>query len=138
MSRKRRTLRLAQKYLEQHESKVSKTHLYKEELRKKLRVFTRWALNLRTYLVPWESKIRKIESHFGSVVSSYFTFLRWVIYMNIIITLLIMSFVTIPEFIADATADAGRLNRTASRKKIPASEKRQADEFQRVWHFDGT
>uniref|UniRef100_A0AC34FQH2 Uncharacterized protein n=1 Tax=Panagrolaimus sp. ES5 TaxID=591445 RepID=A0AC34FQH2_9BILA len=74
-------------------------------------------------------------SHFGSVVSSYFTFLRWVIYMNIIITLLIMSFVTIPEFIADATADAGRLNRTATRKKIPESEKRQADEFQRGLYF---
>lgn len=34
---------------------------------------------------------------FGSVVSSYFTFLRWVIFMNFIITLLIASLVIIPE-----------------------------------------
>ena len=97
MNRKRRTLRLAQKYLEQHESKVSKTHLYKEELRKRFRMFSRWFSNINTYLIPWESRIKKIESHFGSVVSSYFTFLRWVLYMNVVITVIVLCFITIPE-----------------------------------------
>ncbi|VDK54617.1 unnamed protein product [Anisakis simplex] len=112
MNRKRRTLKLAQKYLEQHESKVSKTHLYKEEFKKRWHATCRWADNIRIYLIPWEAKIKRIETmmmchklsknikgHFGSVVSSYFTFLRWVVYVNLIITLIIISFIVIPEVI---------------------------------------
>lgn len=38
-----------------------------------------------------------VLGHFGSVVSSYFTFLRWIVYVNLIITLIIISFVVIPE-----------------------------------------
>lgn len=37
---------------------------------------------------------------------------------------------------ADATADAGRINRTTSRKVIPLNERVHADEFQVVWHYD--
>lgn len=47
MQRKRRTLKLAQKYLEQHESKVSKLHLYKEEFYKGWKGFLRWLSNKR-------------------------------------------------------------------------------------------
>ncbi|KAL3122704.1 hypothetical protein niasHT_009601 [Heterodera trifolii] len=137
MNRKRRTLRLAQKYLEQNESKVSKTHLYKEELVKRWRWFLRWLSNIGIYFVPWESRIKRIESQFGSVVSSYFTFLRWVIFINFIITAIIIAFVVVPECAADATADAGRQNRTASRKRIPPEEQSHVDEWAVVWHFDG-
>ncbi|VDK80764.1 unnamed protein product [Gongylonema pulchrum] len=38
--------------------------------------------------------------------------------------------------VADAVADEGRVNRTASRKIIPARERIHADELQVVWHFD--
>jgi hypothetical protein len=69
--------------------------------------------------------------------------------MNLVITLLIVSFVVIPEVsfylnstflhlfqsIADITADGGRNERTRSRKSLPADEKRHADEFQVVWHY---
>ncbi|KAI6209460.1 TMC domain-containing protein [Aphelenchoides besseyi] len=137
MQRKRRTLRLAQKYLEQHESRVSRSHLYKEELRKRWHFFVRWFSNFLSNILPWESKIKRIESHFGSVVSSYFTFLRWVIFMNLAITALILAFVVIPEMIADATADGRRRERTRSRKVMPAEEKAHADEFTVVWHFGG-
>jgi hypothetical protein len=97
MHRKRRTLKLAQKYLERNECKVSKMHLYQEELHKGWKSFLRWLSNTSTYLIPWQTKIKRIESHYGSVVSSYFTFLRWVIFMNFMITLLILAFVVIPE-----------------------------------------
>ncbi|CAD5228883.1 unnamed protein product [Bursaphelenchus okinawaensis] len=137
MNRKRRTLRLAQKYLEQHESKVSPTHLYKEELSKKWHYVVRWFSNINTYLVPWESKIKRIESHFGSVVSSYFTFLRWVIFMNLIITLLICAFIVLPETIADATANSARQDRTMTRKVLPYNERKDADTIQVIWHYDG-
>lgn len=58
-----KNFRLAQKYLEQNESKVSRAHLYKEELIKRWRLFLRWASNISIYLIPWESKIKKIESN---------------------------------------------------------------------------
>uniref|UniRef100_A0A914CHZ3 TMC domain-containing protein n=1 Tax=Acrobeloides nanus TaxID=290746 RepID=A0A914CHZ3_9BILA len=136
MNRKRRTLRLAQKYLEQHESKVSKTHLYKEELLKRWSMFLRWATNINTYLIPWESRIKKIESHFGSVVSSYFTFLRWVVYMNLIITLLVVSFVVIPEVLADVTNN-DRRNLTRAEKIIPDTEVPAADTWAVIWGYNG-
>ncbi|CAG9531962.1 unnamed protein product [Cercopithifilaria johnstoni] len=137
MNRKRRTLKLAQNYLAQHESRVSKTHLLKVELKKRWSAFCRWADNVKIYLIPWEAKIKRIESHFGSVVSSYFTFLRWIVYVNLIITLIIISFIVIPEMLADAAADPNRVNRTASRKIIPSRELIHADELQVVSNFDG-
>lgn len=39
----------------------------------------------------------KFTGQFGSVVSSYFTFLRWVIFLNLIITLIVTTMVVIPE-----------------------------------------
>jgi hypothetical protein len=61
MARKRRTLKLATKYLEQNESKVSKMHLYKEALGRGWRAFGRWIAN-KADLLPWEGKIKRIES----------------------------------------------------------------------------
>ncbi|EFO24563.1 hypothetical protein LOAG_03920 [Loa loa] len=137
MNRKRRTLKLAQQYVAQHESRVSKTNLLKVELKKRWGAFCRWADNVKIYLIPWEAKIKRIESHFGSVVSSYFTFLRWIVYVNLMITLIIISFVVIPEMLADAAADPSRVNRTASRKIIPSQELIHADELHVVSNFDG-
>ncbi|ULT79579.1 hypothetical protein L3Y34_010283 [Caenorhabditis briggsae] len=137
MTRKRRTLKLAQKYLEQHESKVSRSHLYMEEMRKRARLMKRSFSNFKTYLIPWESKIKRIESHFGSVVSSYFTFLRWIVFVNIMITLIAVAFVVLPETLADSVGNEGRNNRTKTRKQIPANEKVHADELAVVWHYDG-
>uniref|UniRef100_A0A913HXW6 TMC domain-containing protein n=1 Tax=Strongyloides stercoralis TaxID=6248 RepID=A0A913HXW6_STRER len=137
MSRKRRTLRLARKYLEQNESKVSKTHAIKEELTKAWFKFKRWFSNIHTYFIPWESKIKKIESHFGSVVSSYFTFLRWIVFMNLIITIIVVGFVVIPEVLADAAADNARKLRTASRKMVPENEVNITTKLEVIWQFDG-
>ncbi|KAK0403641.1 hypothetical protein QR680_017046 [Steinernema hermaphroditum] len=137
MNRKRRTLRLAQKYLQQHESRVSRSHLFKQEMSKMWRSFLRWASNVHIYFIPWEQKIKKIESHFGSVVSSYFTFLRWIVFVNFCITFLIVAFIVVPEALADAAADSRRWNATYSRKVIPPEERKHADELQVVWHFDG-
>uniref|UniRef100_A0A1I7W9G5 Transmembrane protein n=1 Tax=Heterorhabditis bacteriophora TaxID=37862 RepID=A0A1I7W9G5_HETBA len=75
-------------------------------------------------------------SHFGSVVSSYFTFLRWIVFVNVIITFIIVAFVVLPEALADAAGDGGRRNRTESRKEIPMGERIHADELAVVWHYD--
>lgn len=53
--------------------------------------------NLSMWFLPWERKIKEIESHFGSVVASYFIFLRWLFWVNIVIAVVLISFVAIPE-----------------------------------------
>ena len=47
-------------------------------------------------LVPWDGRIKRVESYFGSSVSSFFILLRWICYLNVCISILIIAFVTIP------------------------------------------
>ena len=54
--------RLAQKYLQSQVSKVTKTQLYKEEMNKQIAKVKRWLSNFLIYLIPWEAKIKRIES----------------------------------------------------------------------------
>lgn len=54
-------------------------------------------MNLETWLIPWEFRIKEIESHFGSAVASYFIFLRWLFWINLVMAIILVAFVAIPE-----------------------------------------
>ncbi|KAK9881608.1 hypothetical protein WA026_016479 [Henosepilachna vigintioctopunctata] len=53
--------------------------------------------NILNWFIPWEQKVKEIESHFGSVVASYFLFIRWLFWVNIVIAGILVCFVAIPE-----------------------------------------
>lgn len=59
--------------------------------------YKRELANISTVLIPWELRIKEIESHFGSVVASYFIFLRWLFWVNIVIAVALTIFVVMPE-----------------------------------------
>lgn len=42
---------------------------------------------------------------FGTGVLSYFTFLRWLLYLNILVMVFILSFVFIPQVISDKSSN---------------------------------
>lgn len=53
--------------------------------------------NYAALLVPWEGRIKHIEMYFGSVVASYFTFLRWIFWTNIIQAVIVGAAIMAPE-----------------------------------------
>ncbi|WKY15023.1 hypothetical protein Q1695_000496 [Nippostrongylus brasiliensis] len=139
MKRKRRTLKVAQRHLQRQEAKVSRVRLFKAEAGRRFTSLIRWFDNVKIYLIPWEAKIKRIESHFGSVVSSYFTFLRWTLGVNVCMTVIMLMFVIIPEWLADSrmTPWSERYNRTRALKVMPDSVRQHADEMSTVWDLGG-
>ncbi|KAF0290362.1 Transmembrane channel-like protein 3 [Amphibalanus amphitrite] len=94
-------------------------------------VFQREFANFVTSAVPWQKPIKRIESHFGTAVASYFTFLRWILFMNIGISVLLVCFVIIPEILAADRHDLGE------RKELLEVEKKHAYDLKTIWDFEG-
>ena len=89
MHKKLNVLRKAKQYLKKHEGDMKQSSqakdilsIYRTYIEKAFRRLRREIDNLIVILTPWELRIKKIESQFGSVVASYFTFLRWIFWIN--------------------------------------------------------
>ncbi|XP_044745628.1 transmembrane channel-like protein 3 [Coccinella septempunctata] len=93
--------------------------------------FRRELSNTSNWFIPWEQKIKEIESHFGSVVASYFLFLRWLFWVNIVIAGILLCFVTVPELFTADPKEAG------DRKVILPEEKYSSTNFLTLWDFKG-
>ncbi|XP_067686533.1 transmembrane channel-like protein 1 [Haliotis asinina] len=131
MSKKMKMLRLAQAYVEKFEGKLSRSQGYQQKWRMFFRQLNRSWNNLVTMVVPWEMRIKRIESHFGSVVASYFVFLRWLIWINIWLTFLPLCFVIIPELIV------GVPHGNMTRKTVPAEEEASSADLKTIWDAEG-
>uniref|UniRef100_A0A663N0M2 Transmembrane channel-like protein n=1 Tax=Athene cunicularia TaxID=194338 RepID=A0A663N0M2_ATHCN len=87
--------------------------------------------NFKTACIPWEMKIKEIESHFGSSVASYFIFLRWMYGINMILFGLTFGLVMVPE------ALMGKPYGSLPRKTVPRAEEASAMNFATLWDFSG-
>ncbi|KAK2902870.1 hypothetical protein QQF64_010266 [Cirrhinus molitorella] len=63
------------------------------------RRFCEVAKNILGYLVLWKRGIQMIGGHFGGGVQSYFFFLRFLVILNFLSSLLIIGFVLIPSIV---------------------------------------
>ncbi|XP_049619840.1 transmembrane channel-like protein 1 isoform X1 [Syngnathus scovelli] len=136
MKKKLLTLRESQEFVENYEGALGKgkgrrLYAYKVMMTKKWMKFQRDFENFRTACIPWEMKIKEIESHFGSSVASYFIFLRWMYGINMILFGLTFGLVMVPE------ALMGRPYGSISRKTVPRAEEGSAMDFAVLWDFGG-
>uniref|UniRef100_A0A6Q2YWM5 Transmembrane channel-like protein n=1 Tax=Esox lucius TaxID=8010 RepID=A0A6Q2YWM5_ESOLU len=136
MTRKLQTLRESQEFVEKYEGAIGKgkgrkLYAYKVMMLKKWMKFQRDFENFKTACIPWEMKIKEIESHFGSSVASYFLFLRWMYGINMILFGLTFGLVMVPE------ALMGMPYGSMPRKTVPRAEEANAMDFAVLWDFGG-
>ncbi|XP_068279677.1 transmembrane channel-like protein 1 [Nyctibius grandis] len=136
MKKKLSVLKEAQLFVEKFEGalgkgKGKKFYAYKVMMTKKWMKFQRDFENFKTACIPWEMKIKEIESHFGSSVASYFIFLRWMYGINMILFGLTFGLVMVPE------ALMGKPYGSLPRKTVPRAEEASAMNFATLWDFSG-
>uniref|UniRef100_A0A8C9S1P0 Transmembrane channel-like protein n=1 Tax=Scleropages formosus TaxID=113540 RepID=A0A8C9S1P0_SCLFO len=96
-----------------------------------LKKLSRLLYNILVLFIPWEVRIKKIESHFGSGVASYFIFLRWLFGINIVLTIMTGAFIVLPELLAGAPFG------TTRSKTIPKEHLASAQDLDTIWSLGG-
>ncbi|NWS54908.1 TMC3 protein, partial [Chunga burmeisteri] len=127
MRQKLRALRQAKEIVLKYEGRLTRTRGYQAAGAELWRKFLRLAYNFVVIFIPWEMRIKKIESHFGSGVASYFIFLRWLFGINIVLTIMTGAFVVLPELLAGAPFGS-----TVS-KTIPKEHIASAQDLDTIW-----
>ncbi|XP_071446401.1 transmembrane channel-like protein [Hetaerina americana] len=143
MRRKVRLVQKAKAYVRRHEGELQERLAHGKSTRDllaraNLLIVKHWQhlrrelVNAAAFLIPWEQRIKEIESHFGSVVASYFTFLRWLFWVNLVIATLLIAFVITPEFLV------GREHGVSDdRKEMLPEERKTATNLLTLWDFEG-
>ncbi|XP_012412983.1 transmembrane channel-like protein 1 [Trichechus manatus latirostris] len=104
---------------------------FKMMMAKKWAKFLRDFENFKAACVPWENKIKAIESQFGSSVASYFLFLRWMYGVNMVLFVLTFSLIMLPEYLW------GLPYGSLPRKTVPRAEEASAANFGVLYDFNG-
>ncbi|XP_010212452.1 PREDICTED: transmembrane channel-like protein 3 [Tinamus guttatus] len=131
MRQKLRALRQAKEIVLKYEGRLTRTRGYQAAGAELWRKFLRLAYNFVVIFIPWEMRIKKIESHFGSGVASYFIFLRWLFGINIVLTIMTGAFVVLPELLA------GEPFGTTVSKTIPKERIASAQDLDTIWSLGG-
>ncbi|OXU24019.1 hypothetical protein TSAR_012214 [Trichomalopsis sarcophagae] len=144
LRKKLKLVRQAKAYVRKHEGalqeRLAQTRSTRDAiarasilLTKKWQYFKRELVNFKTVLVPWERRIKQIESQFGSAVASYFIFLRWLFWINLVISAALVTFVAIPEFLA--TLQNATI--AGERKIMLPEEQVKSTHLLTLWEFEG-
>ncbi|NP_001289152.1 transmembrane channel-like protein 2-B [Danio rerio] len=136
MKRRLKCLKEAQEFVEKFEGALGKgkgrrLYAFKVMMTKKLIKFNRDFENFKTACIPWESRIKEVESHFGSSVASYFIFLRWMYGLNLVLFGFMFGLVVIPELLM------GIPYGSIPRKTVPREEQDSAMDFSVLFEFGG-
>ncbi|XP_077200908.1 transmembrane channel-like protein 1 [Paroedura picta] len=136
MKKKMEVLKEAQRFVDKFEGALGKGkgkqfYAYKVMMMKKWMKFQRDFENFKTACIPWEMKIKEIESHFGSSVASYFIFLRWMYGINMVLFGLTFGLIMVPE------ALMGKPYGSLPRKTVPRAEEANAMNFATLYDFSG-
>ncbi|XP_029999888.1 transmembrane channel-like protein 2-B [Sphaeramia orbicularis] len=136
MQRRLIQLKEAQEFVEKFEGalgkgKGRKWYAYKVMMTKKLIKFKRDFENFKTACIPWERKIKEVESHFGSSVASYFIFLRWMYGLNLVLFGFMFGLVVLPEILM------GLPYGSLPRKTVPREEQATAMDYAVLFDFNG-
>ncbi|XP_029684815.1 transmembrane channel-like protein 2-B isoform X1 [Takifugu rubripes] len=136
MKRRLVVLKEAQEFVEKFEGalgkgKGRKLYAFKVMMAKKLIKFKRDFANFKTACIPWERKIKDVESHFGSSVASYFIFLRWMYGLNMVLFGLMFGLVMLPEVLM------GLPYGSIPRKTVPREDQATAMDYSVLLDFGG-
>ncbi|XP_028313282.1 transmembrane channel-like protein 2-B [Gouania willdenowi] len=136
MKRRLDVLKEAQDFVEKFEGALGKgkgrrLYAFKVMMAKKFIKFKRDFENFKTACIPWERKIKDVESHFGSSVASYFIFLRWMYGLNMVLFGLMFGLVILPEVLM------GLPYGTIARKTVPRAEQDTAMDYSVLFDFEG-
>ncbi|XP_028258463.1 transmembrane channel-like protein 3 [Parambassis ranga] len=131
MRRKLKVLKQAREIVLRYEGQLTRTRGYQTAGADLLKKLSRGLYNIVVMFVPWEVRIKKIESHFGSGVASYFIFLRWLFGINIVLTIMTGAFIVLPELLAGAPFG------TTRSKTIPKEHLASAQDLDTIWSLGG-
>ncbi|KAM6965411.1 transmembrane channel-like protein 2-B [Aplochiton taeniatus] len=136
MKRRLAILKETQEFVEKFEGalgkgKGRKLYAYKMMMTKKLIKVKRDFENFKTACIPWERKIKEVESHFGSSVASYFIFLRWMYGLNMVLFGFVFGLVVLPEVMM------GLPYGSIPRKTVPREEQENAMDLSVLLDFGG-
>ncbi|XP_077449094.1 transmembrane channel-like protein 3 isoform X2 [Stigmatopora argus] len=129
--RKLKVLRSAREIVLKYEGRLTRTRGYQTAGADMLKKLSRLLYNIVVVFIPWEVRIKKIESHFGSGVASYFIFLRWLFGINIVLTVMTGAFIVLPEVLAGAPFGSTRS------KTIPKEHLPSAQDLDTIWSLGG-
>ncbi|XP_025214668.1 transmembrane channel-like protein 1 [Theropithecus gelada] len=136
MEKKIEVLKEAKKFVSENEGALGKGKgkrwfAFKMMMAKKWVKFLRDFENFKAACIPWENKIKAIESQFGSSVASYFLFLRWMYGVNMVLFILTFSLIMLPEYLW------GLPYGSLPRKTVPRAEEASAANFGVLYDFNG-
>ncbi|KAM9832179.1 transmembrane channel-like protein 3 [Neosynchiropus ocellatus] len=131
MRRKLKVLKHAREIVLKYEGRLTRTRGYQTAGADLLKKLSRLLYNIMVIFIPWEVRIKKIESHFGSGVASYFIFLRWLFGINIVLTIMTGAFIVLPELLAGAPFG------TTRSKTIPKEHLASAQDLDTIWSLGG-